>query len=103
VHYAYTIMQSWADYYGDNGGHTFASVVLKPSAVPALTSAKLPSKGLASMKFFPSRRPRLRVGGRGTREQAQREVLSGRGETLGGDWDAEEGKKGPARKKVKTA
>ncbi|KAF9018743.1 hypothetical protein BDZ89DRAFT_1073591, partial [Hymenopellis radicata] len=53
VHYAYTILYSWSDYYGDTGAHTFGGVALTPSYVPGLVCAKLPCKGLTAMKFPP--------------------------------------------------
>jgi hypothetical protein len=106
VHYAYTITYSWTDHYGDNGAHALGAVVLKPSAVPAFTSAKLPSKGLAGMKFpaadandgvLVTEERESKNKGKNYLGTAHRWVVRG--------WEAEEGKakKGPARKKAKIA
>ncbi|KAJ7081133.1 hypothetical protein B0H15DRAFT_953148 [Mycena belliarum] len=105
VHYAYTIVYTWADYCGDFGGHTLGGVALRPSCVPALVSKKLPSKGSAAMNF-PAAGAKDGVlvaedseskGHKGKRHLgvARRWIVR--------DWDADEGKKAPARKKAKTA
>lgn len=105
VHYAYTIVHSWTDYYGDNGAHSLGGVVLQPSAVPGLTCAKLPCKGLTSMKF-PAATARDGV------LVAEGRDSKSKGKKYGGvarrwiirDWEADEGKKkAPARKKAKAA
>ncbi|KAJ7472645.1 hypothetical protein FB451DRAFT_1367559 [Mycena latifolia] len=105
VHYAYTIVHSWTDHYGDNGAHALGGVALRPSAVPALTCAKLPSKGLAGMKFPPpGARDGVLVAEERESKSKGKKYLGTARRWVVKDWEAvAEGKKGPARKKAKTA
>ncbi|KAJ6616342.1 hypothetical protein B0H10DRAFT_1399838 [Mycena sp. CBHHK59/15] len=107
VHYAYTIVQSWSDYYGDYGGHTFHAVVLQPSAVPGLACAKLPCKGLTRLTIPPADVGKHKDGA----VVAQGQDSSGKGNKYMGtakrwlvrDWEEAERKKAPPKKKAKTA
>ncbi|KAJ7153423.1 hypothetical protein C8R43DRAFT_445427 [Mycena crocata] len=104
IHYAYTIVYSWSDYYGDSGAHTFGGVVLTPSSVPGLTCAKLPCKGLAGMKFPPPEaRDGILVAEERHSQGKGKKHLGVARRWLVRDWEAQEGKKAPARKKAKTA
>ncbi|KAJ7648307.1 hypothetical protein DFH06DRAFT_1209925 [Mycena polygramma] len=105
AHYAYTIVYSWSDHYGDTGAHTFGAVALAPSAVPALTCAKLPSKGRAAMKF-PSAEAKdgvLVAEDRESKGKGKNHLGTARRWVVR-DWDeVEGGKKAPTRKRAKTA
>ncbi|KAJ7473133.1 hypothetical protein B0H11DRAFT_2195735 [Mycena galericulata] len=113
VHYAYTVVYSSSDYCGDFGAHAFGAVVLRPSAVPALTCAKLPSKGSAAMKLpsdamdtDPEKAADgvLVAEGQDRRGKGKRHAGSARRWVVR-DWEEGVGKKakaGPARKKART-
>ncbi|KAJ7764282.1 hypothetical protein B0H16DRAFT_1526606 [Mycena metata] len=104
-HYAYTICHSWTDYAGDFGGHSFGAVVLKPSAVPAMTCAKLPGKGKASVKLDVPAGPKdgILVAEERESKHKGKKYLGVARRWAVRDWDAVEAKKGPARKKAKNS
>ncbi|KAJ6458414.1 hypothetical protein C8R47DRAFT_149614 [Mycena vitilis] len=107
THYAYTIVYSWSDHYGDTGAHTFGAVALAPSAVPSLTCAKLPSKGRAPMKFpgADAKDGVLVAEDRESKGKGKNHLGAARRWVVR-DWDDVEegkGKKGPARKRAKTS
>ncbi|KAJ7673612.1 hypothetical protein B0H17DRAFT_1140827 [Mycena rosella] len=104
VHYAYTIVHSWTDYYGDSGAHALGGVVLKPCAVPALVCAKLPCKGLTGMKFPPlTAKDGVLVAEERHSKSKGKKYLGTARRWVVTDWEVQEAKKAPARKKAKTA
>ncbi|KAK7036207.1 hypothetical protein R3P38DRAFT_2911007 [Favolaschia claudopus] len=108
VHYAYTVVHSWSDYSGDFGGHTFGNVILRPSAVPALTCSKLPCKGFARMKF-PSADAvdGVLVAQEQDAKRKGKQYLGSARRWIIRDWEGNDSvgnpTRGPARKKAKTA